>query len=123
RATGAANLAPYPPCSTTTANAILLSAGASYGANPANHECGSPGSNCAPPGFPATLTSMPLMAVLAVPPVTTDRIAFARKIAESGATSATGAEVRELLASITHRPCGMNPPAAIVAATRAILNG
>ena len=63
------------------------------------------------------------MACRAVPSVTTSRMAPAINTAGSAATMVRGASWRALLSSITQRPCGMAPPAAMVAATRAILNG
>src|ERR1700722_14365435 len=123
RAIGAAVVPPYPPCSTTTANAMLFVRSPSYGANPANQECGMPSSNCAVPVFPATLTASPCIARRAVPCTTTERIALARNAARSGARICFGAALRALLESSTQRPSGIEPLAAMVAATRAILNG
>ena len=67
--------------------------------------------------------SNPFMARRAVPSVTTDRIAEAINAACSGETTACGASVRELEPSSIQRPWGIFPPAAMVAATRAILKG
>src|SRR6185437_8528975 len=93
------------------------------GANPANHECGNPCSSWAVPVLPATPISKPDMALLAVPDVTTERIAFARNADEPAARTGRGASLRRLLESSIQRPWGMKPPDATVAETRAILNG
>src|SRR5437016_3758060 len=79
RAIGAAVVPPYPPCSTTTAKAMLLERSPSYGAKPANHECGMPSSSCAVPVLPATLIASPFIAHLAVPSRTTERIASEKR--------------------------------------------
>src|SRR6185437_14653059 len=72
-AMGADTAPPYPPCSTSTANAIRRAPSA--GANPANHACGMPVSICAVPVFPAIAMGEPAIARRAVPSVTTLRMA------------------------------------------------
>ena len=82
-----------------------------------------PSSSCAVPVFPATLTASPFITRRPVPSTTTDRMARARNAASSGVTIGRGALFRELLLSISQRPSGIAPALAMVAATRAILNG
>ena len=60
---------------------------------------------------------------LPVPWVTTSRIKRPSVAATSGPITAWGAWVRSLLSSPTQRPCGIWPPLAMVAATRAIWKG
>ena len=66
---------------------------------------------------------MPAIADRAVPPVTTARIESAMNCAGSAARIARGGSVLRLVSSIIQRPCGIAPPEATVAATRAILKG
>ena len=83
-----------------------------------------PSSNCAVPVFPATLTCSPFIARRAVPSTTTDRIAPAINAAEIGRENLLR---RVPSSSCCHRSPSAPPAsrrcAAMVAATRAILNG
>ena len=82
-----------------------------------------PSSSCAVPVLPAMLTGVPAMTWRAVPSSTTRRIAPARNCACPAGNTSTGASARGLLSSAIQRPSGILPPAAMAAATRAILKG
>ena len=96
---------------------------APYGANPANQECGIAFAELRGAGLARHLHGFAVHPRRAVPSVTTRRIALARNARLRGRQNFARPSARGLPSPATQRPCGIWPPAAIVAATRAILNG
>src|SRR5579872_3062103 len=87
-----------------------------------NQACEGAFTSSAVPVLPATATPA-AAARRPVPVVTTPRINLANVCAASGGRTVSAAEVRVLVSSVIQRPCGITPPFATVAATRAIWNG
>src|ERR1051325_7464972 len=119
-AAGAAAVPPYTAFSTNTESAILR-VDEPYGANPMNQACEGASASSAVPVLPATGTLAD--ARRPVPEVTTSRMNRPSVRAASTLRTDSGTEVRALVSSVIQRPCGMEPPFATVAATRAIWNG
>jgi len=106
-----------------TAKAIRRPLSLPNGAYPTNQECERFPKTSAVPVLPATGGLRPPRMRAAVPRVTTSRMERAMNAVESCERIGTGSAFFGSLSSPIHCPCGMEPPRAMVAATRAILKG
>src|ERR1022692_4095143 len=87
-----------------------------------NQACEGASDNSAVPVLPA-IGTLVVAAFRPVPCVTTSRMNFPRVAAAPADSTVCAAPLRALVSSVIQRPCGIAPPLATVAATRAIWKG